>query len=219
MPTIIDGYNLIFTCGLEGKTRTPQSLEKARARLISTVASMSSDSERSNTTIVFDAKRLPIRESSADSTVNGIRILYAVDHDDADTLIEELIAAHSTPKKLTVVSSDHRIQTAASRRKATATDSDRWWDQLLENRHDQKAKPSHHKTLEQNPNLASDGEKRQAIASLESFDWNSIFEQTKAPAVPSPPDASSAGKVKNENEPDDPFPEGYADDLLDDEPD
>ena len=80
---------------------------------------------------MFDAKRLPIKETSADFRAHDIRVLYAVDHEDADTLIEELIAKHSTPKKLVVVSSDHRLQTAATRRKATAVDSDVWYDRLL----------------------------------------------------------------------------------------
>ena len=61
MSTIIDGYNLIFTCGLEGKKRNPQSIEKSRARLISMVAAKLNERERSGTTIVFDAKRLPIK--------------------------------------------------------------------------------------------------------------------------------------------------------------
>jgi predicted RNA-binding protein with PIN domain len=88
MPTIIDGYNLIFSCGLEGKSRSPQSLEKARARLIATVAANQNESDRRTTTIVFDAKRLPMKETSADFIVKGIRVLYAIDHEDADSLIE-----------------------------------------------------------------------------------------------------------------------------------
>ncbi len=44
-------------------------------------------------------------------------ILYAVNDEDADERIEKLIAAHSAPKNLTVVSSDHRIRQAATRRR------------------------------------------------------------------------------------------------------
>lgn len=200
MPTIIDGYNLIFTCGLEGKNRTPQSLEKSRARLVSDVASKLSKKERANATIVFDAKRLPIKETLADSVVNGIRILFAIDYEDADTLIEELIAKHSTPKKLIVVSSDHRLQTAATRRKATAVDSDVWYDQLLA-------------TSE-----AYDGQRQTQCddafseTSLESIDWLSEFgsvdvdDQVNDKSGPSPNPGDS-----NFN----PFPPGYGEDLLD----
>lgn len=199
MPTIIDGYNLIFSCGLEGKKRTPQSLEKARARLISTVSASIAASERTQTTIVFDAKRLPTKETKADSIVHDIRILYAVDYDEADTLIEELIAKHSTPKKLTVVSSDHRLQTAATRRKATAIDSDVWYDRLLEHAESDGAK------------APPPSDKDAAIQSLESTDWAAEFgsidpsgQTDQAPETRSdPPPANS-----------NPFPPGYGDDLL-----
>jgi len=200
MPTIIDGYNLIFTCGLEGKSRTPQSLEKARARLISTFAANVGDQERSGTTIVFDAKRLPIKETEADSIVQDIRILYAVDYEDADSLIEELITTHSTPKKLTVVSSDHRIQTAATRRRATAVDSDVWYDQLLEQRAND--------TLEPQPSSDKDA----AIKSLQSTDWANEFGSidTSEPADPTP-------ETRSDSQPPsfNPFPPGYGEDLLD----
>ena len=200
MPTIIDGYNLIFSCGLEGKTRTPQSLEKARDRLVATVASKLSKKERSGTTIVFDAKRLPIKETSADFRAHDIRVLYAVDHEDADTLIEELIAKHSTPKKLIVVSSDHRLQTAATRRKATAVDSDVWYDQLLAT---SEAYGGQRQT--QCDDAFSE-------TSLESIDWLSEFgsvdvdDQVNDKSGPSPNPGDS-----NFN----PFPPGYGEDLLD----
>jgi predicted RNA-binding protein with PIN domain len=200
MPIIIDGYNLIFTCGLEGKTRTPQSLEKARARLISAVASRTNEKDRSNTTIVFDAKRLPIKETSADFRTHQMRVLYAVDHEDADTLIEELIAKHSTPKKLIVVSSDHRLQTAATRRKATAVDSDVWYEQLLatrEHRCDQKQT--------QIDDTFSNG-------ALESIDWAKEFgsvEVDESDEDESDPFPNLADSSLN------PFPPGYGEDLLD----
>ena len=200
MPTIIDGYNLIFTCGLEGKTRTPQSLEKARARLVATVASKLSKKERSGTTIVFDAKRLPIKETSADFRAHDIRVLYAVDHEDADTLIEELIAKHSTPKKLVVVSSDHRLQTAATRRKATAVDSDVWYEQLLATR-------KHRGDAKQPQN--DDGCSKE---SLESIDWVNEFGSVDIDdEAGEAPDASSDPNASNFN----PFPPGYGEDLLD----
>ncbi|MDA8564196.1 NYN domain-containing protein [Mariniblastus sp.] len=200
MPTIIDGYNLIFTCGLEGKKRTPQSLEKARYRLISTVAAKSSDNKRSATTIVFDAKRLPIKETSADSVVDGIRILYAVDYEDADTLIEELIAACSIPKKLTVVSSDHRLQTAATRRKATAIDSDVWYDRLLSGptKNLGNDRPTHH------------NEKQSDIQSLQAIDWAREFGAVEL----NDPETSDDSTTNTETPPFNPFPPGYGEDLT-----
>jgi len=130
MDVIIDGYNLIFQCGLEGSVRNPRTIEKSRGRLISMLAQLLPPAQISRTTIVFDAKRLPASESQIESRKTGIRVLFAVDYDDADSMIEDLITTHSTPKKLLVVSSDHRIQKAATRRKAKAIDSDVWLDKL-----------------------------------------------------------------------------------------
>ncbi len=130
MKTLIDGYNLIFQCGLQGRTAGSLALERARNRLISELTSRMDDEFRSSTTIVFDAKQRPLKEVVDEERINGLHVVYAIDHDEADSLIEELIRKHSTPKKLLVVSSDHRIRDAARRRKATAIDSDVWFDGL-----------------------------------------------------------------------------------------
>lgn len=130
MDTIIDGYNLIFQCGLEGHRRTPVSIRKSRARLIKLLVDCLDGSELIGTTIVFDAKGLPAGESQIVSRRHGMRVMFSVGYEDADSMIEELIAGHSHPKKLLVVSSDHRIQTAATRRRARAIDSDVWLDQI-----------------------------------------------------------------------------------------
>jgi len=45
-------------------------------------------------------------------------------------VLEELIEAEADPRHLTVVSSDHRIQRAARRRKAIFVDSDAWLGEL-----------------------------------------------------------------------------------------
>src|SRR5690606_38904703 len=64
----------------------------------------------------------------------GIAVQFSAKDEDADTVIEQLIAADSAPKRLTVVSSDHRLQRAAKRRRATAIDSDVWFARLLQAR-------------------------------------------------------------------------------------
>ena len=130
MDILIDGYNLIFQCGLQGRVAGSLALEKARNRLISELSTRLNESTRQKTTIVFDANERPIKEVPDELRVNGLHVIYAVHHDDADSLIEELIRRHPTPKKLTVVSSDHRLHKAARRRKATAVDSEAWFDSL-----------------------------------------------------------------------------------------
>ena len=68
----------------------------------------------------------------------GLSVRFAPRDSDADTLIEELIAADSAPRRLTVVSSDHRLQRAAHRRKAIAVDSDVWLAQLMREREERR---------------------------------------------------------------------------------
>lgn len=128
--TIIDGYNLIFQCGLEGRARNPTALEKARNRLVGVIAKHLSESQCSQTAIVFDAESLPIRETEKVARQHGVLVAYAIDYEDADSMIEDLISSHSSPKQLTVVSSDHRLHKASMRRNATPIDSDLWLDQL-----------------------------------------------------------------------------------------
>ena len=128
---LIDGYNLIFQCGLEGRSAASDGLEKARYRLINGLAANLGDEARSKTTVVFDAKNRPNKEAVDSFTHHGIQVIFAVGYEDADSNLESLIRRHSVPKSLVVVSSDHRVQTAAKRRKASAIDSDQWYEQLL----------------------------------------------------------------------------------------
>ena len=75
--------------------------------------------------------------------MEGIEIRFAVGYPEADDLLEELIASQSAPKRLAVISSDHRVQAAARRRGAVAFDSDDWLDGLLDGRVRLAVDPSH----------------------------------------------------------------------------
>lgn len=200
MNTIIDGYNLIFECGLEGRSRTLMTLERARDRLIAALATNLSKTQRRGITVVFDAKTLPIKETSPVSTRNEMSIIFAVDHDDADSLIEELILKDSSPKQLTVVSSDHRIQKAASRRKATPIDSGVWYD-LLEKTGTQADSPS---CLTESSEGNADLEKLRAIDWAAEFGLNDHLKPN-----------GDAAKADEKDATFNPFPPGYAEDLLD----
>lgn len=122
--TLIDGYNLLHASGVFGRGgRTP--LEGSREALLDWLGSVLSDAERRRTTIVFDASEAPPGlPRSADK--HGMQIHFAPRGHEADEMLEELIRVHNTPRSLTVVSSDHRVQRAARRRRAIPIDSDRW---------------------------------------------------------------------------------------------
>jgi predicted RNA-binding protein with PIN domain len=123
MRTLIDGYNLMFAAGLMGQRFGPDRFRKVRHRFLNDLAATLDPVDAHLTTVVFDANDAP-GHIPASGRHKGITVLYAVDHDSADERIEELIAHHSSPKTLTVVSSDHRIQRAATRRKARVLSAD-----------------------------------------------------------------------------------------------
>ncbi len=95
------------------------------------------DSERVGTMIVFDAKEAP--PGLPDRYLHhGIQIVFARDWDSADELIQLEIRKHPTPKRLTVVSSDHAIHKKAIARGAKVLDSDEWLDEQFDRQRRQR---------------------------------------------------------------------------------
>jgi predicted RNA-binding protein with PIN domain len=126
MHLLIDGYNLLHASGIFGRGRGPGGFERSRFALLNFVAESMDESERTTVTVVFDAAGAP-PGLPASMTHRDVQVRFAKGYASADELLEELIRADSVPRKLTVVSSDHRIQRAAHRRRATAVDSDVWF--------------------------------------------------------------------------------------------
>ena len=116
MALLIDGYNLLHATGISGKGSGPGGFQRSREALLNFLAASIEPAERAQTTIVFDAADAPPGLPRT-MTQEEMTVRYATDYPDADTLIEELISEHSTPRKLLVVSSDHRIQRGAKHRR------------------------------------------------------------------------------------------------------
>ncbi|HVX14675.1 MAG TPA: NYN domain-containing protein [Pirellulales bacterium] len=133
MVLIIDGYNLMHASGIFGRGRGPGGFERSRLALLNFVAESVAPTDLSTTTVVFDARQappgLPRRLVHREITV-----LFAAGYESADELIEELIRATSAPRRLLVVSSDHRVQRAARRRRARSVDSDQWYAEMVRKR-------------------------------------------------------------------------------------
>ncbi len=153
MRFLIDGYNLMHTQGLLGRRFGPDGFRKARTRFLNELAEGLGYVDAHLTTVVFDAADPP-RELPSQTTHKGISVIYAISHDSADERIEQLIAAHSAPKSLTVVSSDNRIRLAATRRRARVFTADEFLSQLQARRRERsqpappgKAEPSRGRTL------------------------------------------------------------------------
>jgi predicted RNA-binding protein with PIN domain len=197
MSLLIDGYNLLHVTGIFGRGNALTELHRSREALLAFLAASIDPDERKHTTVVFDAAGAP---PGLPKTVvhDGITVHFARQYADADAMLEELIASHEAPRSLVVVSSDHRVQRAARRRRATAVDSDRWYSELCAGR--RRAK------------LPSPPQKPGTPLSRDEIDyWVSKFADAPAeePSNPSSPPAA--------DDPDNPFPRGYADDLLDEE--
>jgi len=194
MQLIIDGYNLLNAVGILPRGVGPGSLERSRAALLNFLAESLPERERPNTTVVFDAGKDAPRGLPRRLEFRGITVHFASQYDDADALIEELILADTAPRSLTVVSSDHRLQRAARRRRARSVDSDRWYAEVLARRRDDRAPPP-------------DSRKPQPPTSAEDIAyWLDKFTPADDAQDPPPPF-------------DNPFPPGYADDLLDEDDD
>jgi predicted RNA-binding protein with PIN domain len=126
---IIDGYNLMYAAGL-GKWRYgPGELEKCRNGMLNYLSNHLTGRQRARTTIVFDAAEAPA-DLPRHSKQNCMEIMYASAGSDADSLIEELIAEHSAPRQIRLVSSDHRLQKAARKRRAKFVDSELFVEEL-----------------------------------------------------------------------------------------
>jgi predicted RNA-binding protein with PIN domain len=126
MALLIDGYNLLHASGIVGRGSGPGGLARSRQALLEFLAAVLPEVELHRTTVVFDAKdarkRLPKVEKH-----RGMTVRYSAGYEEADALIEELIQADSAPRSLVVVTSDHRIQQAARRRRAKPIDSSQWY--------------------------------------------------------------------------------------------
>lgn len=137
MSLLIDGYNLMHAAGIVGRGAGPGFLERSRLAVLNFVVESIDPAEIPATTVVFDAQNAP-PGLPRELNHRGIKVRFAAGYDNADELIEELIERDSAPRRLTVVSSDHRLHRAARRRKAQAIDSDRWYAETIARRRERQ---------------------------------------------------------------------------------
>jgi predicted RNA-binding protein with PIN domain len=129
MALLIDGYNLLHVTDIFAAGGAGTDLHRTRVALLEYLAASLSDQDRKRTTIVFDAGGAPPGLPTA-TIHDGIRVFYARRHANADEMIEELLDDWKSPRSLTVVSSDHRVQRAARQHGANYIDSDKWFAEL-----------------------------------------------------------------------------------------
>jgi hypothetical protein len=204
---LIDGYNLLNATGLFGHGKGP-ALERSRRALLNFLAATMEAEELSRTTVVFDAKDAP-PGLPREFTYKGIRVLFAARFGEADDLIEKLIQSDHSPRQLLVVSSDHRLQRAAARRRATPIDCDKWYTELIRRRRTADAAGN---SLSGKPSIPLSPEEVESwLDQFGDVDGNLVsanandFDQQKTEAAE--PDDQAHFESAN------PFPPGYAEDL------
>ena len=116
MRFLIDGYNLMHALGL-ARPRGPKQLAYSRADLLAWLHRIH-DPRPELVTVVFDGRQ-GNRPNDAIHTDQGIHVVYSVGRL-ADDVIEELIRRETSPRDLTVVSSDRRLEDAAGRKGCVA---------------------------------------------------------------------------------------------------
>lgn len=126
---VIDGYNLMHAAGMARLSYGPGELEKCRERFLGYLARHLTRPQRERTTVVFDAGDAPPGLPRW-LTRDAMGILFAERGGDADSEIEELISVHSAPRRIVLVSSDHRLQRAARRRRAAVVKSEAFFSEL-----------------------------------------------------------------------------------------
>jgi predicted RNA-binding protein with PIN domain len=129
MTLLIDGYNLLNVTSIFGGAGPGTALHRARIAFLNFLASSFTERERSETTIVFDASGAPPGLPRT-VTHDGMTVHFAQRHSNADEMIEELLEQWPSPRGLTVVSSDHRVQRAARQRGASFVDSEQWYAEM-----------------------------------------------------------------------------------------
>jgi predicted RNA-binding protein with PIN domain len=133
---LIDGYNLLHAMGLLHGRAGPKGLEKARLGLLGLLRAAYGE-EATAVTVVFDAANAP-PGAPEEEHYQGIHVRFAVNQQEADDLIEALIRRESVPRRLTVVSDDHRIQRAAERRHCTVFGCAEYLDRLERRRQERR---------------------------------------------------------------------------------
>ncbi|MEX2285514.1 MAG: NYN domain-containing protein [Planctomycetaceae bacterium] len=166
---IIDGYNLLHAAGMARRTYGPGELEKSRNELLNFLAYRLSPGERERTSIVFDAGDAPY-DTPQRTKLHEMSIVFAARGGDADSVIERLIELHSAPRQIRLVSSDHRLQKAARRRRATPLDSEVFFVHLQERppRYETSAEPDKARVGEE-PKFSGEVSPAETQALLEIF--------------------------------------------------
>jgi len=208
---LIDGYNFLNASGIDTQDQIfhgGTSLERNRLALLDFLVGHLTPEELAATVVVFDG-HYSRRSNTEQFTYHGLTVRFAARYPDADSLLEEMIREHTSPRRLTVISSDHRIQRAAHRRRARFIDSDIWYRKLC-------ARHSRRMQTTQQVQVASDKESIE----LSPEDLESWLQEFSAASKMSDGGASASSEAIRAKDQDSrnnlqPPPHGRQDDVRD----
>jgi predicted RNA-binding protein with PIN domain len=123
MPVIIDGHNLLHAI-----QKSHEEFESITAVGLCQIINKYLKSNNECGEIVFDGTG-PRDKTGFDNRSN-LEVVFAGLSSDADTVIENKIKVNTAPKRLTVVSSDRRVRSAAKARMATSFKSLFFWEKI-----------------------------------------------------------------------------------------
>ncbi len=154
--TIIDGNNLLWALHDTIEEREVTT-ELELCRVLSRYFALTGEPGL----VVFDGAG-PADRSEFDKIMN-VEIVFAGFHHDADTVIEEKLKANTSPRRVTVVSSDRRLRRAAALRKAAAVKSEEFWEQVRK------------ELARKTPRRREPEEKREGLSESETDRWLETF--------------------------------------------
>lgn len=154
--TIIDGNNLLWALDESAEEREIRT-EVDLCRVLSRYFELTGELGQ----VVFDGAGPA--DTSEFETISNPEVFFAGYNHDADSVIEKKIQADTSPRRLTVVSSDRRLRKAAGERRATALKSERFWEQVRQ----ELARKRHEKTEPE--------EKREGLSPSETDKWLEAF--------------------------------------------
>jgi len=153
---IIDGYNLLHSIQKISED-SEQINDVGLCRIINEYLKLAGEKGE----IVFDGTGP--RDKSPFENISNLEVFFAGPGADADTVIEYKIKASTAPRRLMIVSSDRRIQSAARARRATAIKALIFWNDLCK-------RLSHRKKKAKEPT-----EKREGLTDGETEQWLKFF--------------------------------------------
>ena len=152
---IIDGYNLLHAI-LKAEEAPGAIGDLELCRVVSRYLKLIGRSGE----MIFDGAGPP--DKSGFDNVSNLEVFFAGLGGDADTAIENKISASTSPKRLTVVSSDRRVRKAARARRCTPVKSQVFWDNIQ-------------KQLSRKRPVREPAAKRQGLSESETNQWLDVF--------------------------------------------